>query len=223
MTTKLSKFAAQLLLGTGLVLGSVTAIAAMQPAFAQDRDQTRDCDKLQDSTCDQSKDQTKDQDKLNDTTADQDRTKDQDKLHDADQDKDQDQTKDQDKLNDTTADRGRIRTSCTTLTRPRIRTWTSSMTRIWTGITISCRLMTAPVRARRLARLRAAATRAAKARTNTYMIGLKWNKAARKRRLFLVECYDGIHPYDDRPIAFSILHSIRINTFECSKRLALVR
>lgn len=64
------------MIGAGLVLGSLNIVNAVQPAYAQDRDQdrTRSCDK--DGTCDQTPDQdrTRDQDKL--------RTKDMDKLHD---------------------------------------------------------------------------------------------------------------------------------------------
>ena len=95
MTKFASRSAARVMLGAGLVFGSVATLAAVQPAFAQDRDQTR------------GQDQTKDQDKLHDTTADQDRTKAQDKLHDADQTKDQDKLHDQDmdKLHDQDMDR----------------------------------------------------------------------------------------------------------------------
>lgn len=104
-----SRVAAGLLLSAGLVLGSAASLTIIQPAVAQDKDQTRACDK--DGTCDSTPDQdrTRDQDKLDGT---KDQLKDQDKLKDQDQLKDQDkldgtkdQLKDQDKLHDQDMDK----------------------------------------------------------------------------------------------------------------------
>ena len=103
MTRILSRSATSILLGAGLVLCPVSLMGTLQPAYAQDRDQTRDQDKLHDAT--QDKDQTKDQDKLHDATQDKDQTKDQDKLHDADQSRDQDMDTLHDQDLDQTRDR----------------------------------------------------------------------------------------------------------------------
>jgi len=81
-----------------LVFGSVSALVAVQPAVAQDKDQdrTRDCVRLPDGTCDQTpnRDQTRDQDKLKDVTPDKDRDQDKDKLRDRDPDQVKDQLQD---------------------------------------------------------------------------------------------------------------------------------
>ena len=94
MTRILSRSATSILLGAGLVLCPVSLMGTLQPAYAQDRDQTRDQDKLHDAT--QDKDQTKDQDKLHD--ADQSRDQDMDTLHDQDLDQTRDRLQTHDRV-----------------------------------------------------------------------------------------------------------------------------
>ena len=93
-----SGIVAGLLMSVGLVVGSAGGLSITQMAFAQDRDQTRACDK--DGTCGGTPDQdrTRDQDKLNGT---KDQVKDQDKLHDQDMNQlhDQDMDRAQGQLN----------------------------------------------------------------------------------------------------------------------------